>query len=80
MLNWLKRKIFGVQKFLNVKGLHLLHSVQEVVTETRNGMEQNGLFHPVLFWILRLEAIQYLSLNPKNFNLGIPNPKLKLLG
>ena len=41
-------------------------------------MEQNRLFHPVPFWILRPEAIQYLSLNPKIFNVGIPNPKSKL--
>ena len=41
-------------------------------------MEQNELFRPVFFWILHPEAIQSLSLNPKNFGLGIPNPKLKL--
>ena len=49
-----------------------------VVTKTRNGMERNGLFHSVLLWILCPEAIQSLSPNPKNFDLGIPNPKLKL--
>ena len=49
-----------------------------VVTKTRNGMEQNGLFHPVLFQILRPKAIYHLSLNSKIFDLGIPNPKLKL--
>ena len=49
-----------------------------VVTKTRNGMELNRLFHPVLFQILRYEAIQSLSLNPKNFDLGIPNSKSKL--
>ena len=41
-------------------------------------MELNGLFRSVLFRILRIEAILYLSLDPKNFNLGIPNAKLKL--
>ena len=40
--------------------------------------ERNGPFHFVLFQILHLEAIQYLSLNPKNFDLGIPNPKSEL--
>ena len=40
--------------------------------------ERNGLFHPVFFRILHPEAIQYLSLNPKNFDLGIRNSKLKL--
>ena len=38
----------------------------------------NGLFHPILLQILCPEAIQYLSLNPKNFDLGIPNPKSNL--
>ena len=41
-------------------------------------MEPNGLFLSVLFRILRLEAILNLSLNPKNFDLGTPNPKSKL--
>ena len=41
-------------------------------------MEQNGPFHSVLFWILYPEAILYLSLDPKFFDLGIPNPKSKL--
>ena len=49
-----------------------------VVTKTRNGMERNRVFRPVLFRIFRPEAIQSLSLNPKNFDLGIPNPKSKL--
>ena len=44
-----------------------------VVTKTRNGMEQKGQFHSVVFRILRPEAIDYISLNPKNFDLGIPN-------
>ena len=34
-----------------------------VVTKPHNGMEQNELFHSVVFQIP--EAIQYLSLNPK---------------
>ena len=46
-----------------------------VVTKNRN--VRNGLFHSVLFWILDPEAIRYPSLNPKNFDLGIPNPKSK---
>ena len=50
-----------------------------MVTKTQNRMERKGLFHTVLFRILLPEAIQYLSLNPENINLGIPNPKLKLL-
>ena len=37
--------------------------------------ERNGLFHPVLFWIICPEAIQYPSIHTKNFNLGIRNPK-----
>ena len=41
-------------------------------------MEWNGLFHSILFRILHLEAILWLYLNPKTFNLG--NPKLKVLG
>ena len=41
-------------------------------------MERNGLFRHVFFRILHPEAIQCLSLNPKNFDLGIPNPKTKL--
>ena len=49
-----------------------------VVTKTQNEMERNGLFHSILLRILCPEAIQSLSLNPKNFNLGIPDPKLKL--
>ena len=49
-----------------------------VVTKTRNGMERNGLFHSVVFQILRHEAVLYLSPNPKNFDLGIPDPKSKL--
>ena len=49
-----------------------------VVTKTRNGVEQNGLFHPVLFRVLCPEAIYYLSLNPKNLDLGIPNSNSKL--
>ena len=48
------------------------------VTKTRNKMEQDELFHSVLFCIVRPEAGLYLSLNPKSFDLGIPNPKLKL--
>ena len=46
--------------------------------KNQNGMERNGLFHSGLFRILHHEAILYLSLNPKNFDLGIPNSKLKL--
>ena len=49
-----------------------------VAPKTRNGIEWNGLFHSVLFWILCPEAIQSPFLNPKNFNLGVPNPKSKL--
>ena len=49
-----------------------------VVTKTRNRMEWNGLFRPVLFRIFHPKAIQYVSLNPKNFDLGVPNPKSKL--
>ena len=49
-----------------------------VVTKTQNGMEQNGLFHSVVFQILRHVAILYLSLNPENFDLSISNTKLKL--
>ena len=41
-------------------------------------MERNRLFHPVLFRILRPIAIQSLPLIPKNFDLGIPNPKSEL--
>ena len=41
-------------------------------------MKRNELFHSVLFWILRPESILYLFLDPKNFDLGIPNPKSKL--
>ena len=51
------------------KGLY-----KNVVTKTRN-----GLFHSILFWILHPETIQYLSLDPQKFDLGIPNPKSKLL-
>ena len=43
-----------------------------------NGMERNRLFYPILFQILRPEAIQYHSLNPKNFDFGIPNPKSRV--
>ena len=48
----------------------------QVVTETSN----NGTHYSisVLFQILHREAIQHLSLNPKNSNLGIPDPKWKL--
>ena len=52
-----------------------IYSYRSVVTKTRNGMERNGLFRSVLFRTLRLEAIQYLALNPKNFDFGIPDPK-----
>ena len=45
-----------------------------VVAKTRNGTD----FRPVFFRILCPEAIQQLSLNPENFDLGIPNPKSKL--
>ena len=55
-----------------------LRYVKKVVTKTRNEMEQNRLFCPVLFRILHPEAIQSLSLNPKNFNLVIPNPESEL--
>ena len=41
-------------------------------------LEWNGLFYFVLFRILLPEAILYLSLDPKHFDLGIPNPKSKL--
>ena len=41
-----------------------------MVTEIRNRMEQNGLFHSFLFRILHPEAILYLSLNLKNCDLG----------
>ena len=47
-------------------------SCANVVTNTQNGMERNGLFHLILFRILHPKAIQYRSLNPK-----IPNPKSK---
>ena len=55
-----------------------------VVTKTRNGMERNGterngLFHSILFQTLHPEAIQCpSSLNPKNFDFRIPNPKSNL--
>ena len=42
------------------------------------GTERNRLFHFVLFQILHHEAMQH-SLNLKNFDLGIPNPKSNLL-
>ena len=42
-----------------------------VVTKTQNGMERNGLFHPALLRIVHPGAIQYFSLNPNNFDLGI---------
>ena len=32
-----------------------------VLTKTRNRMEWNGLFHPVLFQLLQPEAIQQLA-------------------
>ena len=48
-----------------------------VVTKIRNGTDYSI---PFFFRILRPEAIQYLSLNPKTFDFGIPNPKSKLFG
>ena len=48
-----------------------------MVTKTWNGTEQNRLFHFIFYQIVHPKAIQYMSLNPKNFNLGIPNPKFK---
>ena len=54
----------------------MLCTRKRVVTKTRNGMERN--FHSILFQVLCPEAIQSLSVNLKNFNLGIPNPKSKL--
>ena len=77
---------FHVKKYLCVKTscqkifvnyIHMYNNLTRVqlCTKTWNGMEQNGPFHIVLFWILRPEAILYLSLNPKNFYLGIPDPK-----
>ena len=36
------------------------------------------IIHFVRFQIICPEAMQYFSLNPKNFYLGIANPKLKL--
>ena len=41
--------------------------------------EWNGLFPSVLFWIIQLEAILHLLLDSKNFDLGIPDPKSKLV-
>ena len=71
--NFRVHKIFVSEIFSYGTTPYEIKALQRVVTKTRN-----GLFHPVLFRILRLEAIQYLSLNPKNLNFGIPNPKSKL--
>ena len=49
-----------------------------VLTKAWNRMERNGLFHSIIFRILLLKAIRYLSLNPKDFDLSIPKPKSKL--
>ena len=46
---------------------------------TKTGTEWNWT-DPFFFRILCPEAILYLSLDPSNFDLGIPNPKLTLPG
>ena len=50
-------------------------------TKTRNGMETERTI-PLRFFFPRFFALKpyciYLPLNPKNFDLGIPNPKSKL--
>ena len=51
--------------------------IDRMVTETHDRMEQNKQFHCILFQILIPEATLYLSLDPKNFDLGIPDPKPK---
>ena len=40
-----------------------------------DGWNWNGLFHSVVFRILIPKALLYLSLNPKNLDLGIPTPR-----
>ena len=52
------------------------YSNVQVVTKTWNEIKQTIPFHS--FRILYPEAILYLSPNPKNFDLDIPNPKLKI--
>ena len=47
--------------------------------KTQNGMEWNRLFHFVLFQIFLPKTIMYSNLDPKNLNLGIPNPKPEFL-
>ena len=62
--NWQSKSCAMRPKFLVIfwkfswywTGEHLFR----VVTKTRNGMERNGLVHPILLRILRPEAIQYL--------------------
>ena len=60
------------------RGFSNVIHVRTVVTKTWNKSEQNGLFHSILFWPVHTGSIQYFSLNPKKFNLGIPNPQLNL--
>ena len=57
--NLIPRQYFWIYSILQNKNasLSILRLKLQVVTKTRHGMEQNELFHPVLFQVLCPEAI-----------------------